>query len=69
MAQSTRRDDGPKTFREVGYILSGIEDDVAEVKGQLQDLKDQQRRLINTILVALVFPLIVGGILGYLFHN
>lgn len=68
MAQH-RSDDGPKTFREVGYILTTIQDDLDENRAELKALREQQRNLIRTIMVALIFPLIVGGILGYLFHN
>jgi hypothetical protein len=68
MAQ-LRNDDAPKTFREVGYILTTIQEDVDETKAELKALREQQRNLIRTIMVALVFPLIVGGVLGYLFHN
>lgn len=69
MAQGTRQDDGPRTFREVGYILSEIRDDIKELKDSQKEFRDAQKRITVTLVTSVLCPLIVGGVLAFIFNK
>lgn len=66
---STRQDDAPRTLREVGYILSTIKEDIDELKAGQIGLQNNQKRVVQTLVVSVLCPLIVGGILAYIFNR
>lgn len=60
------RDDIPETFREVALVVSNIKDDVKELKDEIDEIRNAQKRLGNLIFTAIIGPIIVGIILAYM---
>lgn len=61
-------DDGPRTFREVGYILVSIKSDIEGIKNDQNEIKTSQTKVIFVVLSGFILPLMVGLIVGYLFR-
>jgi len=55
----TQTDDIPSTFREVAIILRQVKEDVDE-------LKESQKRITGIVITSILSPLIVGVVLGFI---
>lgn len=61
-------DDYPKTFREVGIMLSSVRDDVEEIREVQKEIKAGQQKVVWWIASALS-SFVVGGVLGWVFQK
>jgi hypothetical protein len=61
-------DEHPKTFREVGIMLSDIRDDISSVVDSVREIKAGQQKVIWWV-GGMVSSLVVGGVLGWVFQK
>jgi len=51
--------DAPRTFREVGMMISNVMDDINEIK-------NKQSQIVNILVVSILCPIVVGAVLIFL---
>jgi hypothetical protein len=61
--------DPPRTFREVGMMITGVAEDVDSVKKDVERVEKKIDKFISVIVVAILCPIIVSVVCTILITN